>query len=117
MNKLTIKTTFLVISLLLLSVSSANAAPNQATGPVTISSVSNWGGNGSETLTIRTNEPIINPALCGFAAEYYLSSSISDISRAMVLAAKVNSTPVSFVIYGNGCSDNNRPTIVNVSLP
>ena len=44
MNKLTIKTTFLVISLLLLSVSSANAAPNQATGPVTITSVSNWGG-------------------------------------------------------------------------
>jgi len=106
-----------VIPALLLSISSLHAAPNQSTGSVTIKSVSNWGAGGDETLLIRTNEATINPALCGFPGEYFLKAETSDISRAMVLGAKLNNTPITFVIYGNGCSDSDRPTIVNVSLP
>ena len=106
-----------VLPALLLSISPAHAAPNESTGSVTIKSVSNWGSGGSEILYIRTNEPMINPALCGFSAEYFLKEETSDFSRAMVLGAKLNNTPITFVVYGNGCSDNDRPTIVNVSLP
>ena len=105
----------LVIFQLGFNVSIANAQ-NQQTNNVTIDRMINFGSGGGEALFIITQEAIVNPNRCTRDTRYVLTAATSDISRSMLLAAKVNNTPVKLVISGSNCSSD-YPAIVAVELP
>ena len=97
------------------NVSIANAQ-NQQTSNVTIDRMVNFGSAGGEALFIITQEAIVNPYQCSRDTRYVLTDVSSDISRSMLLAAKVNNTPVKLTISGASCSSD-FPAIVAVELP
>ena len=97
------------------NVSIANAQ-NQQTSNVTIDRMVNFGSAGGEALFIITEEEIVNPGLCTRNTRYFLTDASSDISRSMLLAAKVNNTPVKLTISGASCPSD-YPAIVAVELP
>jgi len=106
-----------VVSLLFGAVFTVSAA-NQTTANVTIQNITNWGSNGSEQLLIRTTpENTVNPAGCTSTAWIVMDTTSSDISRSMVLAAKMGNKTVNFVIHGGVCDVANRPVVVSVVLP
>lgn len=78
--------------------------------------ISNWSGGGNEDLWIKLDQPTKNPAGCANSSFYILEQSSSDLSRSIVLGAKLNNERLGLVIYGGGCTATGYPVVVNVSL-
>lgn len=96
--------------------------PNVNTGLVKISQISNWMGldsnNPVEALNVSTNQDVddrVNPANCSNSYPYILEVP-SDISKSILLTSIVADSNVQLVIYGDGCTWNDFPQIVAVSI-
>lgn len=91
---------------------------NESTGPVQITKISNWVGtanNPNEELLIQTSGDFTNPALCTATGIYFLGTA-SKVSQSMILTAYASNRPANLVIWNGGCSDGNRPVVVQVTL-
>ena len=115
LSTLTKATVALTVVLMGFSASIASAQ-NQLTTNVTIDRMINWGSGGGEALFIITNEPIVNPNSCEKDTRYVLTDQTSEISRSMLLGAKLANTPVKLIISGASYSSN-YPAIIAVELP
>lgn len=95
------------------------AIANQATGDVMVTSIGNWVGTANapnESLTVVTDQSLLtNPAQCTKVDAYHVEPA-SNISRSMLLTAYTAQKQVNLVIHGGGCSLDNRPVIVAITL-
>lgn len=94
-------------------------AANYSTAAVKIVQITNWVGTSNspnEVLLIKSNEQqLVNPASCGVATSYYLDAA-SNVSRALILTALTTQRNFYLLISGGGCSPDNRPIIVAVTM-
>jgi len=85
-----------------------------------ITAVTNWVGGGNESLLIKTNKAYINPASCSHVFQrqgyYILTSKSSDISRVMVMSAKLQELPIDINVWSGGCSSEGIPVIVSLQF-
>jgi hypothetical protein len=92
---------------------------NEPTGPIKITSLINWIGtrnNPNEVVLVKTNQSqLTNPANCSKTDVYYLDVA-SEISRSMLLTAFTAKINVNLNIYSGGCSSDDRPLIISISL-
>lgn len=95
-------------------------AANQGTGPIIITKLTNFVGTSNfpnEVLEIETDGLFINPASCSNTINnrYHLGAA-STISRSIVLSAHISKAKINLLIWGGGCSPDNRPVVVAVDL-
>lgn len=107
------------LPMILISISSPSIAQSSSTvvttTPAQITKIfSEWGAN---EILVDVNTPFVNPASCPATDAYETDSTDlnSTLNQSMLLSAYMMHSQVSLAIQG--CSSNNRPHIIGVSMP